>query len=503
MIGRTILLGIAACCGTLATTVADAADSWQPFVPDNARVFDVRAYGAKGDGLANDTAAFQAAAKALTEAGGGTIDIPKGTYILGLQRHEDGKLPYYRSENPLMFTGINGLAIEGNGATLRWAPGLRFGSFDKNTGERFDPPKMPFIDFDYRVGIGSMISMTDCRNVVIRDLELDGNSGSAILGGEWGDTGRQLEGYGVCLYKNSNVLVENLYTHHHPLDGIIVGWTGLKVSDTPTPHLLRNIRSEYNARQGLSWVGGRGLTVRDSEFNFTQRGALGSAPGAGLDIEAEDSVCRDGLFINCRFIDNAGCAVVADSGDGGYTRFIDCVMWGTTNYSLWTRKPGIRYEQCAIYGTAVHGFGASDPALATQYIGCNFEDREYQERGVFLGAGLMESCGGDNILYEGCVFRANKTRGAWIDDANTREIIRHCTFIHAAPREDQDFVSLLRGCRVENTRFLENYPADNPSKYYIACEGVATGPGVRVSGSHVKWQNWSWGATGDIEQKKW
>jgi hypothetical protein len=43
---------------------------------------NVKTYGAVGDGATNDTAAFAAALKALTGAGGGVCVVPKGTYII-------------------------------------------------------------------------------------------------------------------------------------------------------------------------------------------------------------------------------------------------------------------------------------------------------------------------------------------------------------------------------------------------------------------------------------
>jgi polygalacturonase len=48
-----------------------------------AQSYDVRSYGAKGDGIADDTAAINAAIAAAGAAGGGTVEFAAGTYLSG------------------------------------------------------------------------------------------------------------------------------------------------------------------------------------------------------------------------------------------------------------------------------------------------------------------------------------------------------------------------------------------------------------------------------------
>lgn len=52
-----------------------------PEIPD--RHFNVRDHGAKGDGVADDTAALQSAIDAARHAGGGLVEIPAGVYLSG------------------------------------------------------------------------------------------------------------------------------------------------------------------------------------------------------------------------------------------------------------------------------------------------------------------------------------------------------------------------------------------------------------------------------------
>jgi hypothetical protein len=50
--------------------------------PDSHQVFDLRAYGAVGDGAANNMRAFTAAMAAASRSGGGTVYIPHGRYLI-------------------------------------------------------------------------------------------------------------------------------------------------------------------------------------------------------------------------------------------------------------------------------------------------------------------------------------------------------------------------------------------------------------------------------------
>lgn len=469
---------------------------------------DVKKLGARGDGIHNDSAAFRAAAKIIQDAGSGRLIVARGTYIVGEQVHAEGRYPYYIAQPIFSVKGIDGLSIEGSGATLRMTPGLHFGSFDRETGKPL-LPQMPFTDPDCRGAIGSMFDIQGSVNVLICDLELDGNLTRHILGGEFGDTGRQLAASGILLYNNSNVTVENVHTHHHGQDGIIIGWEGLKENNPPTPHLLSNVVSEYNGRQGFSWTGGRGLTVRHSKFNHTGRAGIASAPSAGLDIEAEVSVCRDGLFEDCEFVNNAGIGMVSDSGDGGYTRFVRCTFWGTTAWSTWVTKPGIKFEGCFFHGSTVWGYGSTNAALATRHENCRFEDLEYGTNGVCRIEALVkfettsDLGGGENITYDGCEFVAHKTK-ALNFTAGKRAIFRNCTVKHGwAMAPDGAAQSVILGGVLENVHFSEEFPTNLSMRFFIQATGVTVLGGVHVDGPKCKWKNWSEGTTGDIARGTW
>lgn len=111
------------------------------------QIFNVRDYGAKGDGSTLDTAAIQRALDAAHAAGGGTVYIPAGTYIVHSisGKASDGALQI-RSNVTLVGDGMGASNIK-----------VMDGEDTKITGILRTP------------------SGEATKNVVVRDLTLDGN----------------------------------------------------------------------------------------------------------------------------------------------------------------------------------------------------------------------------------------------------------------------------------------------------------------------------------------
>ncbi len=460
--------------------------SAHPYDPDWAPggvTLNILDLGAVGDGTTNDTVAFQTASGELQAAGGGTLIIPAGTYIVGEQTHVEGTYPYWREANIFSVNSLNGLIIDGEpGAVIRLAPGQRYGAFDKDTGEAFET--LSGGDTDYAANSGRIFVIANSTNVIIRDLEIDGSNESLIIGGSYGDVGIQLPNDGLRLFNNSNLLIQNVTTHHHGRDGIIISYTGVH------PHLLENVVSEYNGRQGLSWIGGIGLTVRDSEFNHTGQAAISSPPSAGMDIEAETSEIRDGLFCDTKFMNNVGCGMVADTGDSADLRFVGCTFWATTSWGAWNDKPGVVFEDCTFHGPIVHPYGSNTPRKATTLYNCHFEDVRYDGfTGSYCSRFLVEYDNvGENILFDGCTFVANEVKPLWLTGGATgnKSMLRNCTITNKNPDIDDGWTSLFGGrWYLENVHFMEDFPAGFDKTYYINTHGVEVGPSVVVDGTHV------------------
>ena len=181
-------------------------------------------------------------------------------------------------------------------------------------------------------------------------------------------------------------------------------------------------------------TGGHGYDFADCEFSHTGRGAIYSAPGAGVDIEAEAQPIRDLSFTRCKFIDNAGVGMLADSGDSEGAVFTDCLFVGTTTWSAWPLRPRFSFADCTFVGSVVHPFPHADPARACRFTHCRFtDDPKLSPTGkVFIGNGpIVDLAESDNVLFDGCTFKvvaSAELPWSW------RATYRDCVMAQRSPR---------------------------------------------------------------------
>lgn len=116
------------------------------------REYNVKAYGAKGDGTTNDTAAIQAAIQAAWDGGGGEVWFPPGTFLMstngGIQ------FPTPTSSTSYRMVRLKGSGAQGGGTTIKFT----------GTGFAFT--------------IGSADPVWDARYCYIEDMSIVGTGSS-------------------------------------------------------------------------------------------------------------------------------------------------------------------------------------------------------------------------------------------------------------------------------------------------------------------------------------
>ena len=397
-------------------------------------------FGAVGDGKGNDSAAFARLAAHVSAQGGGTVVFRRTTYLVGAQRRGVGTAGWAFAPEPLLeFTGCHlPLVLHGNGARLLCADGLRYGTFDRMSGEATHHPLPAHPVGELASPYRFMILVRGSTGTVqIADLELDGNLDALSIGGPFGDKGRQIFASGLSLQDNrGSELVRNVYSHHHAQDGLYI--VGVEDSVPGAVRRFDKVRAEHNVRQGCSLLSGRDYVFADCSFSHTGKAGLMSPPGAGVDIEPRPKRSVRGIrFDSCVFADNAGVGMVADRGDSADVTFDHCRFVATSNWGVWPKKPGFLFRDCDFVGAIVRCFGSLDERLATRFERCSFSDdpAEVPGRTVFLhGAGgpIADLGGGQNVRFDRCSFLL---RASGVLPWSTSAIYADCTMRQASPRE--------------------------------------------------------------------
>lgn len=417
-------------------------------------------FGAKGDGHTNDTAAFIAMCAHVNARGGGTILLRPVTYIVGAHGRKPGVAPgehAWGAGNIMHFVGcVDPVVIQGNGARLRAAAGLHFGTFDRHTGRPAPEKLLPTEFFKNSAGpyLGMIFFEKCAGSIEVVDIELDGNLERLVVGGRWSNgVGWNSPGTGLLFIGNTaSARLSGIHSHHHPQDGVELidsvdrtGWT-----------VLLDSTFEYNGRQGCSITGGRNYEFKRCRFQHTGRAGLASKPGAGVDIEAEAVTVRNVAFSDCIFSNNFGFALAAGSGDSENITCDGCTFVGTTTWAVWAEKPRMRFNNCTIVGNVIRVFRDPDPARATQFRNCTFsDDPSLSPTGkVFLSpAAIVYIWPRQSVLFSGCHFRL--TGEGLLPHSNPHVIYANCDLLQRSAQRSSPVGTYLGVNRISGNANLQ------------------------------------------------
>ncbi len=464
-------------------------------------------FGAKGDGLTDDSDAFIACSKVIAALGGGSVRLAQNAvYMVGKQTAGAG-VYYQRGEDILYAYNVDHFHVDLNGATMKLKPGMKFGSFDPVTGEKL--PDTPLnVDSSKVAHVGVMIRAEGVREVRIIGGECDGNGATMTVGGKAYDNGWQIVNYGVYVFKCDNVVVESMYLHDFGTDGIAIGHPGLAADAPLKPVSLRNVRSIYSGRNGLSLTASNAFVAENCVFeeagNCPNPGApdgrIASSPAACVDVEAEfGGVNHNVLFDACRFVQGAygNTAFVADTGD---SRNI-CVRNSLLDGQIWTSKPQTLFENCEIRGVFAKLLGNSgtDNSVIRNCHGIDVASKATLSSGVpFLqgtgaGAGVVVENLTVKLVRRHIDVRGMTVRGATIKVATGSDKLTSKSFAMLADNADLRDVTLVDLTPVGASN---SYPAGEG--LYVTMSGAKAQRCEIVPGENytLKWNSWSVGAGG-------
>ncbi len=267
-------------------------------------IINVKKFGAKGDGKANDYYAIQKAIAELHRIKSGTLLFPKGTYRVNevLRQNEKGQV--LNGKSHFYFKGLKNITIKGEKGTLISIKG----DFRKKTEWEIKERNFGY-SFDYQISF----VFNQCKNITIENLEINGNCDKmtrekiVVENPSFGF----LFGEGIT-DSVENVLLRNLYIHHVSTDGI--SWKGRGGG-----LYGENLRLTNNGRCALSIVQGKNMRFVNCEFSET--GVTGKyeshSPNTGVDIENESYFTIENIYFKkCRFVKNKNTQFIASGFDG-------------------------------------------------------------------------------------------------------------------------------------------------------------------------------------------
>lgn len=248
---------------------------------------DVRDFGAVGDGVTDDTQAFQNAATSVAPTGG-VINVPNGTFLIDPAVSEDVGI----------WVNVGGFELFSN-TTLQMSPGtiLKAKSNSKS--------------------VSKVIRVYNSDNVEIR--------GGSILGDRDTHTGTTGEwGYGISVMGSRNVTISDLTVTDCWGDGINIQRltaTGYDIANASVNILVERVISLRNRRQGMSIESGVNVHVKDSTFNDTN----GANPQAGIDIEppTDQGIIQNIRLTNITAENNAGRGIAIHTWEQTDTIIVD------------------------------------------------------------------------------------------------------------------------------------------------------------------------------------
>lgn len=236
----------------------------------------------------------------------------------------------------------------------------------------------------------SAIRATDCQNLVIADLKIDGGGHDNIVKfGERTPHGRYVENFGLVLINIDDLKLERLEIRNTFLTGVFmrrcknVRIKNITVEDAFGE--LDNSKSNPNRNENLvPWLYSDGLGI-DSSENVTVKGSTFSRNANGG--VAFFTGCQDISIYNCSILDNGWSGISLDGSNGANTEVL--------------------IEGCIITGSLRSGI------CAYMDENCTFRDNTIQENGwagIFVQAGGGHKISGNIITDNG---RHDKGEAFW------------------------------------------------------------------------------------------
>jgi parallel beta-helix repeat protein len=339
------------------------------------QVVNVEAYGAVGDGVTNDTAAFNAALKAVADAGGGVCLVPRGTYLISARG-------ITRVHIPAVSSGVRLIGEERRESILK-VNGMPANHLLQCDGDNWSVENLTFDMGDYTPSVGLAAIACKGKNWRVANCTIikSGRWGIAAFGGNnwsiegnyisrtvpgarpptgailvsgsagvWSSHGRVIsnvcDGAGITFSGDNGIIARNKVTRSGFGSGIFV--QGLPSTHAPTisGNICSNGGSGYDAAQGGKWWSVNGFETWAPD-SVIYNNIAHDNDGGGFAIGGQNSI----VIGNKAYNNGRG-----HHGYAGFNARINLAQGTSASHSIFIANSS--YDQD--YGYREQGTGLSD-----------------------------------------------------------------------------------------------------------------------------------------------
>lgn len=265
----------------------------EKFKRTNSEVLNVKWFGAKGDGITDDSTAIRNAISKMP-LNKGKLYFPPGLYIHGNGTNPSYPLPYSGSVDigtdiSLYFENYTNFEILGYGAKIKSNPN------------------------NSCIKRNRIFHFRKCNDGFIKGLEVDGSIVDREPSG--GDPSGFNSQNNFLFDTCKRIKITDVVSNNSVMDGFTITSERLfeGFDDWSEDIIFENCVANYSYRQGMSVINAKRTKVINSEFSYTGT-IFGASPMAGIDFEEGfNSAFGRGqinsLVSGCKFIDNVGTGV--------------------------------------------------------------------------------------------------------------------------------------------------------------------------------------------------
>lgn len=370
------------------------------------RSVKVSDYGTVGDGIMDDTLAFQKAINYISQTGGGTVNVKPGTYLI----------------NPDISINMkNNVQLSLSDDAV-----LKASASSKSNSE--------------------VINIINVSNVNVIGGKIIGDRMIHIgTTGEWG--------MGINVEGGSNVSIAGIEITNCWGDGIYLG------GDLPANDIkINSVISDNNRRQGLSITNAKNVNISNSEFKNTN----GTLPMAGIDIEPNPNQSVDNVVINnIKSINNKGSGIDILGTHGPVSRIsiINSTFKDNSGIGIMmSRTNNLTFDNDivmdSIFGVEIRN-DINNVTLTNMTISNN------QSRGVSL-VSSGQTIGIENIIFKDSTISNNSqdnpgdTDGVRIDNYDSTGYIKNIKFMNTKFIDNQSTHTQKFGLTVGNSKSISD-----------------------------------------------